>query len=63
VKTIALGDSPNDISMLKKADHPVLVRSMRDHPGIEKDIPHLRTTDKKGPAGWNAAITALLAGK
>jgi mannosyl-3-phosphoglycerate phosphatase len=63
VKTIALGDSPNDISMLKKADHPVLVRSMRDHPGIEKDIPYLRTTDKKGPAGWNAAITALLAGK
>jgi mannosyl-3-phosphoglycerate phosphatase len=63
VKTIALGDSPNDFSMLKRADYPVLVKSMRDYPGIQKEIAALRTTEERGPAGWSAAVTALLAGK
>jgi mannosyl-3-phosphoglycerate phosphatase len=63
VKTIALGDSPNDFSMLKRADYPVLVKSMRDYPGIEEEIADLRTTEERGPAGWNAAVTALLSGR
>jgi len=63
VKSVALGDSANDFVMLKRADYPVLVRSSRDYPGLEKEIPSLRTTREKGPAGWNAAVTALLTGK
>jgi len=63
VKTIALGDSPNDFSMMKRVDYPVLVRSSREYPALEKEIPNLRTTHEKGPAGWNAAVTALLTGK
>jgi mannosyl-3-phosphoglycerate phosphatase len=63
VKTIALGDSPNDFAMLKRVDYPVLVRSSREYPGLEKALNHLRTTQEKGPAGWNAAVTALLTGK
>lgn len=61
-KTIALGDSPNDFTMLKRVDHPVLVRSSRDYPGLEKAFADLRTTREKGPAGWNAAVTAFLRG-
>ena len=63
VKTIALGDSPNDFAMLKRVDCPVLVRSSREYPGLEKALNHLRTTREKGPAGWNAAVTAFLTGK
>jgi mannosyl-3-phosphoglycerate phosphatase len=63
VKTIALGDSPNDFTMLKMVDYPVLVKSTRDYPGIEKEIAALSTTEERGPAGWSAAVTGLLVGK
>jgi len=63
VKLIALGDSSNDFTMLKRADYPVLVRSSREYPGLEKEIVSLRTTREQGPAGWNAAVTDLLTGK
>ena len=63
VKTMALGDSPNDFAMLKRVDYPVLVGSSREYPGLEKALSRLRTTHEKGPAGWNAAVSALLTGK
>ena len=63
VKTIALGDSPNDFAMLRRVDYPVLVRSFREYPGLEKTLRHLRITREKGPAGWNDAVTAFLTGK
>lgn len=63
VKTVALGDSPNDFSMLKRADYPVLVKSSRDYPELLKKIPSLKTTEERGPAGWNAAVSALVIGK
>jgi mannosyl-3-phosphoglycerate phosphatase len=63
VKTIALGDSPNDFTMLKRVDYPVLVRSSRTYPGLEKEFDQLRITNEKGPAGWNDAVNRLLTGK
>ena len=63
VETIALGDSPNDFSMLKRAEHPVLIRSSRQFPGIEQEIPNLRRTREKGPKGWNTAVMGLLCEK
>lgn len=63
VKTMALGDSPNDLSMLRRVDYPVLVRSSRAYPDLLKEIPYLKTTAEKGPAGWNAAVSDLLIGK
>jgi len=62
VKSMALGDSPNDFTMLKRVDYPVLVRSCREYPGFDEEFADLRTTREKGPAGWNAAVTALLRG-
>ncbi len=60
IPTIALGDSPNDFSMLARADFPVLILSERSFPGLNKKIPKLKTTQYKGPKGWNAAILDIL---
>jgi mannosyl-3-phosphoglycerate phosphatase len=63
VLTIALGDSPNDFSMLKRADHPILVRSARPFPELEEMIPGLKITKEMGPKGWNSVVLELLAEK
>ena len=60
IPTIALGDSPNDFSMLVRADYPILIRSERAFPKLEKKIPKLETTLFKGPKGWNTAILNIL---
>ena len=62
VVSVALGDSPNDFSMLERARHPVLVRSERDFPGVKEQIPRLRVTREKGPRGWNEAVLEILGG-
>jgi mannosyl-3-phosphoglycerate phosphatase len=60
VMTMALGDSPNDFSMLKRVTHPVLVRSSRLFPELQALIPGLQVTKEKGPRGWNAAVLEML---
>ena len=60
VVTVALGDSPNDFSMLQRADVPVLVRSGREFPMLAQRIPGLRVTAEIGPRGWNAAVLDIL---
>lgn len=61
--TLALGDSPNDFSMLMEVDLPVLVRSSRSFPGIEKEIPGVKITNEIGPEGWNSIIMDYLTKK
>jgi mannosyl-3-phosphoglycerate phosphatase len=61
--TIALGDSPNDFSMLKRVDQPVLIKSQKLFPDILKKIPGLMITEKPGPAGWNDAILKIVSNK
>jgi len=54
-KTIALGDSANDLSMLKSVDTPVLI----PHPDgsyLECDIKNVIKASFPGPAGWNAVL-------
>ena len=60
VISIALGDSPNDFSMLERADYPILIRSQRHFLDLKKKIPLLRITDEIGPRGWNSAILGIL---
>jgi mannosyl-3-phosphoglycerate phosphatase len=56
---LALGDSENDLAMLKAADYAVLVKSpVRDFP--ELDHKNLRKTNKIGPLGWNKAVLEVL---
>ncbi len=60
ILVIALGDSPNDFGMLERADFPVLIRSPRTFPDLEKRCPRLKISDHTGPAGWNSAVLGIL---
>jgi len=56
----ALGDSPNDFTMLKQVDQPVLIRSNMDFPGIRQELPGLIIPQATGPEGWNTAVLEIL---
>jgi mannosyl-3-phosphoglycerate phosphatase len=58
--TVALGDSPNDFTMLQQVDHPILVRSYRSYPELVHKIPGLKITPETGPRGWNEAVLEIL---
>ena len=61
--SLALGDAPNDIAMLQKADHGVIVANPNHSalPEIEGEADgRIDRTTKAGPSGWNAAVNAYL---
>jgi mannosyl-3-phosphoglycerate phosphatase len=60
IETIALGDSLNDMSMLRAADRPVLVQKPDGSYDPEVKIPNLQFASGIGPAGWNKAVLELL---
>jgi mannosyl-3-phosphoglycerate phosphatase len=63
VRSVGLGDSPNDIPMLRAVDAPILVA----RPGGRYDretldaVPRARRAGGVGPEGWNRAMLRLLA--
>ena len=60
-RVIALGDSPNDESMLAVADIAVIIKSGRSA-DMQLDGPaRVIRTDAPGPVGWQAALLPLLA--
>jgi mannosyl-3-phosphoglycerate phosphatase len=59
VFSIALGDSPNDFSMLERADCPILVQSQKNFSELKEKIPRLKITREMGPEGWNSAVLDL----
>jgi mannosyl-3-phosphoglycerate phosphatase len=62
VRAVGLGDSPNDIPMLRAVSVPVLVA----RPGGRYDaetsaaVPRARRAGGIGPHGWNRAVLCLL---
>ena len=59
IRTIAIGDSPNDLPMLSAVDIPVLVQK----PGgtwEEIDVPHLHRVEGIGPEGWARAVEEII---
>lgn len=62
IKTIALGDSLNDLPMLAAADLPVLVK--RGDGSYDREIiralPRVMLAPEVGPRGWNAVILQVL---
>jgi glycerate 2-kinase len=60
-RSIALGDSLNDLAMLVEADRPVLVRHADGSLDSRIDMAGLLKTRLPGPAGWNEAVLGLLA--
>jgi len=60
---IVLGDAPNDIDMLKRADHGVIVAnpSSPDLPRLlGEDTGRSRRTARTGPEGWAEAVFDIL---
>jgi mannosyl-3-phosphoglycerate phosphatase family protein len=55
----AMGDSPNDVSMLEVVELPFLVQKP-DHTWADVEIPQLIKVEGVGPAGFSAAVQMLL---
>jgi len=59
VHILALGDGPNDLSMLEAADQAICVRSPV-HPPLEGPQGVYSTTHLEGPSGWNESLLNFL---
>ena len=57
--TVALGDSPNDWSMLERADVGILIPRM-DYKVNQKKFPGIRRASFPSACGWNDAILSWL---
>jgi hydroxypyruvate reductase len=61
VTSVGLGDSLNDLPMLKVVDRAVLVRHVDGSCDARIEIPGLQKTRLPGSAGWNETMLQLLA--
>ena len=60
VRTVGIGDSWNDVPLLQETDIAIVLASEQAE-RILAAVPNARLAPAPGPAGWNAAILALLA--
>lgn len=60
ITTLALGDSPNDLPMLERVDHPILVQNHRREHDQRVTVPHLIKADGIGPEGWANAVLGII---
>lgn len=60
VETAGIGDSLNDLSMLKAVDIPILVRKPGGGYDERVSITGMAVADAPGPSGWNSAILKLI---
>ncbi len=60
IATVALGDNPNDLSMLKRADVPVIVQRHDGSYDRSIDLPGFLKAEGIGPRGWNSAVIKIL---
>ncbi len=56
VKTLGLGDSRNDVELLKAVDVPVLIRKFDGSYLQEHGLESVFVTENIGPAGWAEAV-------
>lgn len=63
-RTFGLGDAQNDLSLLLAVDRPIVVprRDGRTDAALAAALPHAEVAPAPGPAGWNAAVLAVLGG-
>lgn len=59
---IGLGDGPNDLSLLRSVDLPIIVRSdaYASTASLLRKVPTARVSELSGPAGWAQAVMAEL---
>ncbi|MHC0054623.1 HAD-IIB family hydrolase [Actibacterium sp. D379-3] len=61
--SVALGDAPNDVEMLERADLGVIVANPHRAPLPElagESAGRIRRTTAPGPIGWNQAMSAII---
>jgi hydroxypyruvate reductase len=63
VESIGLGDSLNDLPLLRSVDVPVLVMHPDGSHDARIDIEGMAKTRLPGPAGWNESVLRLLAAR
>ena len=64
-RSVGLGDSANDISMLEAVDRPIVVPRPGGAPDADlvRALPGAELAPAPGPEGWNAAVLAALHGR
>ncbi|GER93041.1 mannosyl-3-phosphoglycerate phosphatase [hot springs metagenome] len=60
IKTIAIGDSLNDLPMLKNVDYPILVKKIDNSYDKKINLSNLIRADGIGPEGWNKAVLKII---
>jgi mannosyl-3-phosphoglycerate phosphatase len=62
--TIALGDSANDLPMLRLVDRPILIPKADGtlDDDVAQSIPRIARANKPGPQGWSVALMRALQG-
>lgn len=60
IKTIAIGDSPNDLPMLERVDYPVIVQKPDGNYDKAVNISKTIKAEGIGPIGWRNAVLKLL---
>jgi mannosyl-3-phosphoglycerate phosphatase len=62
VRSLGIGDGPNDLELLEVVDRPVVVaRPDGTHaPELRTGLPHARFTAESGPEGFREALLAYL---
>ena len=58
-KTIAIGDSGNDIAMLEQADLALIIRSPVHEPPKLKRASGFFISEEFGPRGWNSGLRRI----
>lgn len=60
--SVGLGNSGNDLPLLREVDRPILIRNADGSYDEEvlRAMPQVERTLERGPAGWNAAIAKIL---
>ena len=61
IDDIAIGDSPNDVSMLEQSGYALLIRS-RHHPfpPVQRDKESTIYSERYGPEGWAEGVSLWL---
>ena len=62
IRTIAFGDSFNDLPMLEAVDVPILVKKPDGRYEPDITLPNLTLSDGVGPKGWNINLMRILEG-
>jgi mannosyl-3-phosphoglycerate phosphatase len=64
LRSIAIGDSANDLAMLQAVDIPVLVQKPGEfYDETAANLPNLVPAPGVGPEGWNRAVMEILGGR